>query len=169
MTSNLLLSIELFKEFESLLFFALLPVEATSWQLIGNWCRPTSLSKFWNDELFCIGSYWHLLLPLGEDITGMLFMSNCQHHNITCFAQTSSDQWHFIGKSPNIKTCGYPVPTWIIKKLPGTMAPIIADIINRSIALSASPACFHKGGLGDPNLENTVIGPRELKKNQSYL
>ena len=35
-----------------------------------------------------------------------------------------------IGKLPN-KTCGLdPVPTWIIKKLPGTMAPIIADIIN---------------------------------------
>ena len=33
-----------------------------------------------------------------------------------------------------------PVPTRIIKKLPGTMAPIIADIINRSIALSAVPA-----------------------------
>ena len=51
-----------------------------------------------------------------------------------------SDIIKIIGKSPN-KTCGLdPVPTWIIKKLPGTMAPIIDDIINRSIAQEAVPA-----------------------------
>ena len=56
------------------------------------------------------------------------------------------------------------MPTWIIKKLPGTMAPIIADIINRSIALSASPASIKEAWV-TPILKETVIGPRELKKN----
>ena len=51
-------------------------------------------------------------------------MSSCQHHNITCFAQTvqTSDIIKNIRKSSN-KTCGLdPALTWIIKRLPGTMA-----------------------------------------------
>ena len=72
-----------------------------------------------------------------------------------------SDIIKIIGKSPN-KTCGLdPVPTWIIQKNSGTVAPIIADIINRSIALSAVPASLKEAWV-TPILKKTFIGPREI-------
>ena len=72
-----------------------------------------------------------------------------------------SDIIHIFGKSPN-KTCGLdPVPTWIIKKLPGTMAPIIADIINRSIALSAVPASLKEAWVS-PILKKTSLDPENF-------
>ena len=73
-----------------------------------------------------------------------------------------SDIIKIIGKSPN-KTCGLdPVPTWIIKKLPGTMAPIIAVIINRSIALSAVPASLKEAWV-TPILKKPSLDPENLK------
>ena len=76
--------------------------------------------------------------------------------------QTSDIIKKNIGKTPN-KTCGLdPVPTWIIKKLPVTMAPIIADIINRSIALSAVPASLKEAWV-TPTLKKTLLDPENFK------
>ena len=57
----------------------------------------------------------------------------------------------------------YPVPIWIIKKFPGTMAPIIADIINISIALSAVPASLKEAWV-TPILKKPSIDPENFKK-----
>ena len=69
-----------------------------------------------------------------------------------------SDIIKIIGKSPN-KTCGLdPVPTWIIKKLLGTMAPIIADII----PLSAVPASLKEAWV-TPILKKPSMDPENFK------
>ena len=86
-------------------------------------------------------------------------------HTITSLASLKpvqpSDIIKTIGKSPN-KTCGLdPVPTWIIKKLPGTVAPIIADIINRSIALSAVPASLKEAWV-TPILKKPSLDPENF-------
>ena len=92
---------------------------------------------------------------------------SCQDVNtITSLASLKpvqpSDIIKIIGKSPN-KTCGLdPVSTWIIKKLPGTMAPIIADIINRSSALSAVPASLKEAWV-TPILKKPLLDPENFR------
>ena len=54
------------------------------------------------------------------------------------------------------------MPTWLTKQLPGTMAPIIADIINRSVALSAVPASLKRAWV-TPILQKPSLDPDNFK------
>ena len=91
----------------------------------------------------------------GQDTSTMLPCASLKSVQI-------SDIIKIIGKSPN-KTCGLdPVPTWLIKQLPGTIAPIITDIVNKSIALSAVPASLKEARV-TPILKKPSLDPESLK------